>query len=95
MTKRLKQMTTLAAIGATFALAAPAQAAQDSGNGKTRRCEAAQNGKHNGFDCEAFVDDRADGSCARGYERVPAPIYATTADANGNTFVCRPIGSDA
>ena len=89
MPKNLKTITAAVAIFASFGVAGPASAAQDN-KGSAVRCQAAQNGKHNGFECSAFVDDTA-GTCPRGYELMSAPVFASDADANGNAWVCKTV----
>jgi hypothetical protein len=73
--------------GGTRVLADLAQASPDSGQGKAQRCEAAQNGQHRGFSCEAVTDDSA-GACPRGYNLVLAATQQPV-DVNGNGWVCR------
>ena len=85
MTTRLKNITTALVVCASFAAAGTASAAQDN-PGATTRCEAAQNGQHNGFTCGP-VDD-SNGVCARGYNRVPTSGDATGLDTNSNGWVC-------
>lgn len=71
---------------ASLAAAAPAQAKSDS-HGKSQRCQAAQNGRHNGFVCETSTGI-VRGRCADGYFATPA-AYAPDADLNGNEIVCQ------
>ena len=86
---RLKALITTGLIcTAALGTAAPANAKSDSGNGKTQRCEAAQNGQHKGFTCETVVDDTA-GACSRGYTLTFSSVGDVTADTNENGWVCR------
>lgn len=86
---RLKALiTTGIACTAALGIAAPAQAKSDSGNGKTQRCAAAQNGQHRGFSCETVADDSA-GSCARSYTLTYASLDESSRDVNENGWVCR------
>ncbi len=85
---RLKALIATAMIStAALGAAAPAQAKSDSGNGKTQRCEAAQNGQHRGFSCQSVLDDDAR-SCTRGYTLVAASLEQPV-DVNENGWVCR------
>jgi hypothetical protein len=83
---RLKLLTTMATIAATLAVAGPASAAPAANNGTAQRCVAAQNGNHNGFACQEFVDDNG-GRCPRSYELVSVTIYPEL-DANENKLLC-------
>ena len=85
MNTRLKRITALATMCAALGIAAPAQAA-DNGNGKTRRCEAAVNGNHNGFSCITILDDDVVGQCPRGYTLTP--IGGVALDWNINNQIC-------
>ena len=86
---RLKALITTGMIcTAALGIAAPAQAKSDNGNGKTQRCEAAQNGQHKGFTCDAVIDDVA-GVCSRGYTVGYSTQIDVTADENSNGIVCR------
>ena len=84
MNTRLKRITALATMCAALGVAAPAQAAQD--NGKSRRCEAAVNGKHNGFACLDIVDDTVVNQCPRGYTLTA--IGGVAVDWNINNKIC-------
>ena len=85
---RLKLLTTMATIAATFAVAGPASAAPTANNGTAQRCEAAQNGNHNGFECADTVDNRANGTCVRGYDRVTVTLLPEV-DLNADGIICR------
>ena len=73
---------------ASFAAAGPVHAKSDKGNGKVQRCEAAQNGKHNGFSCEAGGGQTTQTQCPSGYNAMPSR-FDLAADANGNGIICR------
>ena len=85
---RLKLLTTIATVAATFAVAAPASAAPAPNNGTVKRCEAAQNGNHNGFACAETVDNRANGNCPRDFERVTVTLMPEV-DLNDDGVICR------
>lgn len=86
MNTRLKRITALATMSAALFVAAPAQAGQDNGNGKQQRCEAAVNGKHNGFSCIEILDDDVVGQCPRGYTLTA--IGGIALDWNTNNQIC-------
>ena len=71
----------------SFAAAAPVHAKSGNGHGKVQRCEAATNGKHNGFTCET-EGGTIDLICPSGYSVFPSR-FDPDADANGNGFICR------
>ena len=87
MNTKLKTLTTLAAICGTFAVAAPAQAKNDTNPGAAQRCAAAVNGNHYGFTCEDAVDDAANGKCPRGYDATMLTILPEV-DLNANNRIC-------
>jgi hypothetical protein len=73
---------------ASFAAAAPVHAKSDNGHGKVQRCQAAKNGKHNGFTCETSSGETTDAQCPAGYSAMPTR-FAPEADANANGIICR------
>jgi hypothetical protein len=77
---------------AWLASAAPAQAKSDS-HGKSQRCVAAQNGKHNGFTCDTG-SGVVRGRCPDGYFAV-AVAFDPAADVNGNGVVCQSMTDES
>jgi hypothetical protein len=73
---------------ASFAAAGPVHAKSDNGHGKIQRCEAAKNGKHNGFTCETGGGGSVDVQCAGGLSPV-ASRFDPVADENANGIICR------
>ena len=71
----------------SFAAAGPVHAKSDNGHGKAQRCQAAKNGKHNGFTCET-EGGTIDLICPSGYSVFPSR-FDLAADTNGNGFICR------
>jgi hypothetical protein len=72
----------------SFAAAAPVHAKSDNGHGKVQRCQAAKNGKHNGFTCETGGGETTAGQCPSGFNAMPMR-FDPTADANANGIICR------
>jgi hypothetical protein len=85
---RLKLLTTMATIAATFAVAGPASAAPAANNGTAQRCAAAQNGNHNGFQCADTVDNSDKGTCPRGFDLVTVAVMPEV-DVNNDAWVCQ------
>ena len=73
---------------ASFAAAGPVHAKSDNGNGKVQRCEAAKNGKHNGFTCETDTGTTVNVQCPAGFIPV-AMRFDPSADLNGNAIICK------
>ena len=73
---------------ASFAAAGPVHAKSDNGHGKVQRCQAAQNGKHNGFTCETTGGESTDVQCAGGYTAAISR-FAPEVDLNANGIICR------
>ena len=72
---------------ASFAAAGPVHAKPDNGHGKVQRCQAAQNGKHNGFTCETSGGNTTATQCPAGYLAMPSQ-FGIAADLNRNGIIC-------